>query len=62
MVNDWETTHVYHDLSPEVWQYIKERGFLGMIIPKAYGGTRLFGLRALAGGHQAVDALRAPWR
>ena len=38
LVSDWETTHVYRDLPPHVWQYIKDRGFLGMIIPKEYGG------------------------
>ncbi|MFA9439674.1 acyl-CoA dehydrogenase [Uliginosibacterium sp. sgz301328] len=38
LVNDWETTHVHNDLSPEAWQYIKDKGFLGMIIPKSYGG------------------------
>jgi hypothetical protein len=27
-----------HDLSPQAWQYLKEKGFLGMIIPKRYGG------------------------
>ena len=26
------------DLPPEVWQFIKENRFLGMIIPKRYGG------------------------
>jgi acyl-CoA dehydrogenase len=38
MVTDWETTHIYKDLPPQVWQYIKDKGFLGMIIPKQYGG------------------------
>jgi acyl-CoA dehydrogenase len=38
MVSDWETTNVYRDLPPHVWRYIRENGFLGMIIPKAYGG------------------------
>ncbi|HKE38839.1 MAG TPA: acyl-CoA dehydrogenase [Casimicrobiaceae bacterium] len=38
MITDWETTHIYRDLPPHVWQYIKDRGFLGMIIPKEYGG------------------------
>jgi acyl-CoA dehydrogenase len=38
MVSDWETTAVYRDLPPHVWRYIRERGFLGMIIPKEYGG------------------------
>jgi len=38
MVDDWETTQLHHDLSPEAWQYVKDSGFLGMIIPKKYGG------------------------
>ena len=38
--NDWESTHVYLDLPPHVWQFIKDRGFLGMIIPKQYGGKQ----------------------
>jgi acyl-CoA dehydrogenase len=38
--NDWETTHVYRDLPPQVWQFIKDKGFLGMIIPKQYGGKQ----------------------
>ena len=38
MVTDWETTNVYRDLPPQVWQFIKDKGFLGMIIPREYGG------------------------
>jgi acyl-CoA dehydrogenase len=38
MVSDWETTNVYKDLPPEAWQFMKDKGFFGMIIPKAYGG------------------------
>jgi acyl-CoA dehydrogenase len=38
MVSDWDTTAVYQDLPPQVWQFIKDKGFLGMIIPKRYGG------------------------
>ena len=38
MVNDWETTHLWQDLSPQAWQFIKDKGFLGMIIPKQYRG------------------------
>jgi len=45
MVNDWQITHELQDLPPHVWQYIKDRGFLGMIIPKRYGGL---GFSALA--------------
>ena len=37
-VTEWETTHVYKDLPPPVWQFIKDAGFLGMIIPRQYGG------------------------
>ncbi|MEZ0605405.1 acyl-CoA dehydrogenase [Paraburkholderia sp. IW21] len=40
LANDWETTMVWQDLSPKTWQYIKARGFLGMIIPKQYGGKQ----------------------
>ncbi len=49
MCNDWEITHERQDLPPQVWQFIKDRGFLGMIIPKRYGGL---GFSALA--HSAV--------
>jgi acyl-CoA dehydrogenase len=38
MVTDWETTQVHRDLPPQVWQYIKDKGFLGLGIPKEYGG------------------------
>jgi acyl-CoA dehydrogenase len=45
MVDDWQVTRELGDLPPNVWQYIKDEGFLGMIIPKAYGGK---GFSALA--------------
>jgi len=38
IANDWETTQIYQDLPPHVWQFIKDKGFLGLIIPKRYGG------------------------
>lgn len=38
MIDDWEISHQDGDLPQEVWDYIKKEGFLGMIIPKAYGG------------------------
>lgn len=38
MLDDWDITHNRTDLPPEVWAFIKEQGFLGMIIPKRYGG------------------------
>ncbi|MEJ2114680.1 MAG: acyl-CoA dehydrogenase [Gammaproteobacteria bacterium] len=38
MIDDWEVTHELHDLSPKTWEFIKKNKFLGMIIPKKYGG------------------------
>ena len=38
MLDDWDITHKRQDLSPETWQFIKDKGFFGMIIPKEYGG------------------------
>ena len=37
-LNDWEITHRHHDLPPEIWAYLKEQRFFGLIIPKKYGG------------------------
>jgi acyl-CoA dehydrogenase len=38
MLDDWDITHVRADLPPEVWSFIKSRGFFAMIIPQRYGG------------------------
>ena len=38
MIDDWDSRHNLADLSPEVWSYLKEQGFLGMLIAKEYGG------------------------
>ena len=38
MIDDWDVRHNRADLSPEVWAYLKEQGFLGMLISKEYGG------------------------
>lgn len=38
LVDDWEVTAERHDLPPQAWEYIKREGFLGMIVPKRYGG------------------------
>ncbi|WP_345790738.1 acyl-CoA dehydrogenase [Parazoarcus communis] len=37
LVQDWEATR-QQDMPAPVWQFIKDRGFLGMIIPREYGG------------------------
>ncbi len=49
MLDDWQITHERNDLPPEVWRYLKEQGFFGMIIPKSYGG-----LEFSAQAHSAV--------
>ncbi|NJA88595.1 acyl-CoA dehydrogenase [Rhodocyclus tenuis] len=38
LVDDWKVSHEDYDMTQEAWQYIKDKGFLGMIIPKRYGG------------------------
>lgn len=38
MIDDWETRNERADLSPQVWQFLKDKGFLGMLIDKEYGG------------------------
>lgn len=38
MMDDWQITYELNDLPPEVWQYIKDERFLGMVIPKEFGG------------------------
>jgi acyl-CoA dehydrogenase len=45
MLDEWRITRELHDLPPDVWQFIKDNGFFGMIIPKQYGGR---GFSALA--------------
>ncbi|HEX4986043.1 MAG TPA: acyl-CoA dehydrogenase [Burkholderiales bacterium] len=38
LCDDWEISYELNDLPPQVWQFIRDRGFLGMIIPREYGG------------------------
>ena len=38
MIDDWDITHNRLDLTPEIWQFLKEQGFFAFIIPKSYGG------------------------
>ncbi|RUO79093.1 acyl-CoA dehydrogenase FadE [Pseudidiomarina taiwanensis] len=38
MMDDWTATHELADMSPEVWQYLKDHKFFAMIIKKEYGG------------------------
>jgi len=50
LVDDWQVTQT-GDLSPAAWDFIKSRGFMGLIIPREYGGLG-FSARA----HSAVIA------
>jgi len=52
MLNPWRNAHELADLPPEIWEiwdFLKEHRFLGMIIPTEYGGL---GFSAIA--HRAV--------
>lgn len=40
MLDDFDITHRRADLPPEVWEFLKRRGFFAMIIPKHYGGLQ----------------------
>lgn len=49
MLDEWKIRHELVDLPPEVWRFIRENGFFGIIIPKEHGGL---GFSALA--HSAI--------
>ncbi len=49
MIDDWEITHRRLDLPPEIWAFLKQHRFFGMIIPERYGG-----LEFSAYGHSSV--------
>jgi acyl-CoA dehydrogenase len=54
MLDDWNITHERGDLPPQVWEFLKTRGFFAMIIPKKYGG-----LEFSAYAHSCVLSLLA---
>ncbi len=37
LINDWDVQE-RQDLSPETWQFLREKGFFGLIIPREFGG------------------------
>lgn len=49
MLDEWDSTYNLADLPPDVWQFLKQHRFFGMIIPGEYGGL---GFSATA--HSAV--------
>ncbi len=38
MIDDWTINQETADLPPEVWKFLRDHGFFGMIIPKSHGG------------------------
>ena len=38
MADKWSISHDWHDIPPTLVDFIKQHRFLGMIIPKSYGG------------------------
>ncbi len=44
MLDDWQISHQDYDLKPETWQFMKDHGFFGMIIPAQYGGLEMSAL------------------
>jgi acyl-CoA dehydrogenase len=37
-LNDWQIRHELHDIPEEIWRFVREKGFLGMLISKEHGG------------------------
>jgi acyl-CoA dehydrogenase len=38
MIDDWQITHELCDMPQVLWDFIKQKGFFALIIPKSYGG------------------------
>ncbi|MET0355215.1 MAG: acyl-CoA dehydrogenase, partial [Cellvibrio sp.] len=65
MLNEWEIYNTRKDLPPEAWQYLKDKGFFGLIIPKEFGGrefshyaqSRVMSKIASRSGTAAVTAM-----
>ncbi|MHB8679121.1 MAG: acyl-CoA dehydrogenase [Rudaea sp.] len=38
MTDEWQITHELADLPPDIWDFVKQKKFFGMIIPRQYGG------------------------
>ena len=38
MIDDWKINQETADLPPEMWKFMRDNGFFGMIIPKSHGG------------------------
>lgn len=49
MIDDWKVREELKDLDPRVWDYLKTKGFFGLVIPGEYGGKGFS-----AQGHAAI--------
>jgi acyl-CoA dehydrogenase len=38
MLDDWEIRHNQHDIPEHIWNFVRGKGFLGMLISKEHGG------------------------
>ena len=38
MINDWEIRHEYKEIPDFIWDFARKHGFLGLRVPKRYGG------------------------
>lgn len=64
MLNEWDI-YQRKDLPPEAWQYLKDKGFFGLIIPREFGGhdfspyaqSRVMSKIASCSGTTAVTAM-----
>jgi acyl-CoA dehydrogenase len=65
LLDEWDIQNNRKDLSPEAWQYLKDKGFFGLIIPKEFGGhdfspyaqSRVMSKIASRSGTTAVTAM-----
>lgn len=65
MLDEWKIKNDLKDLPPEAWQFLKEKNFFGLIIPKEYGGrdfspyaqSRIMSKIASRSGTAAVTAM-----
>lgn len=65
LLDEWEIRNSLKDLPPEAWQFLKDKKFFGLIIPKEYGGrdfgpyaqSRIMSKIASRSGTAAVTAM-----
>jgi acyl-CoA dehydrogenase len=65
LLDEWKIQNDLKDLPPEAWQFLKDKNFFGLIIPKEYGGrdfspyaqSRIMSKIASRSGTAAVTAM-----